>query len=101
MSRINEVQILPEALRAWRRVRGEQWTTTNKPLAQKDLAERAGVSPTLIAMIETGERQPSLSNGLAIARALKVSLLAIATCSADVEALIRNAENGGNGEEAA
>jgi transcriptional regulator with XRE-family HTH domain len=91
VARTNEVQVLPEALRAWRNER--KWS-------QKELADRTRVidgserlvSPTLIAMIETGERQPSLSNGLAIARALGVSLLALATCSPEIESMIRTAE---------
>lgn len=91
--------MLPEALRAWRIVRGEQ-ESSRRPLSQKELSVRAQhhggkVSPTLIAMIETGERQPSLTNALAIARALRVSLLAIATCTPEVAALIRKAEAGG------
>lgn len=63
--------MLPEALRAWRAERG---------YSQKELAERAGphVSHTLIAMIETGERQPSRLNAEDIAKALGVTLEAIA-----------------------
>lgn len=63
------MRVLPEALKAWRSERG--WS-------QKELAERAGVSPTLIAMIETGERQPSRLNADDIAKALDVPLEAVA-----------------------
>lgn len=83
MARINEVQVLPEGLRAWRKER--DWS-------QKELAERSGVSPTLIAFIETGERQPSLSNALAIATALGVTLRAFATVTPEVAALMEAAE---------
>lgn len=61
--------MLPGALPAWREIRG---------LTQKTLAEKSGVSPTTIAMIETGERQPSRLNAEDIARALEVPLDAIA-----------------------
>jgi transcriptional regulator with XRE-family HTH domain len=63
------VRCLPEALKAWRKERD---------LSQKALAGAAGVSPTLIAMIETGERQPSRLNADDIAKALGVPLEAIA-----------------------
>lgn len=75
--RRKEVTVLPEALKAWRTQRG--WT-------QKDLAIRSAVSPTLIALIETNERQPSLTNALAIAKALDVPLRAFALLHVDVEA---------------
>lgn len=63
--------MLPDALQAWRKERG--WS-------QKLLAEKTGgtVSPTLIAMIETGDRQPSRINADDIAAALGVPLTAIA-----------------------
>lgn len=69
--RRREVRCLPEALKAWRNERG--WS-------QKELAARTGdnVSPTLIAMIETGDRQPSRLNAEDIAKALGVPLEAIA-----------------------
>ena len=61
--------MLPGALKAWRGERG--WT-------QKELAQRSGVSAALIAMIETGERQPSRLNADDLAEALRVPLVAIA-----------------------
>lgn len=69
--RRREVRVLPDALKTWRRERG---------FSQKMLAERTGgtVSPTAIAMIETGERQPSRLNAEDIAQALGVPLGAIA-----------------------
>lgn len=72
--------MLPGALKAWREVRGKQWNPDGKPLSQKQLARLTGgsVSQTLIAMIETGERQPSRLNAEDIARALDVPLDAIA-----------------------
>jgi transcriptional regulator with XRE-family HTH domain len=57
--------VLPLALKAWRKERG--WS-------QKKLAALAGVSPTLIALIETEERQPSRLNAEAIAAALGVDV---------------------------
>ena len=78
MARRREVKMLPGALKAWREVRGAEWNPDGKPLSQKQLAIRAGVSPTLVAMIETGERQPSRLNAEDIATALKVDLDAIA-----------------------
>ncbi len=57
--------MLPGALRAWRAERG--WS-------QEELAQRAGCSPTLIALIETGKRQPSLETARRIARALGLGL---------------------------
>lgn len=64
-----EVRMLPEAVQTWR---------SERNVSQKTLAELAGVSPTLIAMIETGERQPSRLNAEDIAKALGVPLGAIA-----------------------
>lgn len=67
--RRREVRMLPTALATWRKERG---------LTQKDLAQASGVSPTLIAMIETGERQPSRLNAEDLATALNVPLDSIA-----------------------
>lgn len=72
------MSILPEGLRAWRSERG--WS-------QKDLADRSGLSATLIAMIETGERQPGLSNAICLAKALRVPLRAFAILHVDVDSL--------------
>ncbi|MEN8494773.1 helix-turn-helix transcriptional regulator [Dehalococcoides sp. THU3] len=43
-------------------------------VSQEELADRAGVHRTYLGGIERGERNPSLKNIYAIARALKVSL---------------------------
>lgn len=67
--RRREVTVLREGLKAWR---------SERKLTQKQLAERAGVSATLIALIESGERQPSLWSAEDIARALNVPLRAFA-----------------------
>lgn len=64
-----QVQVLPAGLRAWRGVRD---------LTQVELARRAGCSDTLIALIETGRRQPGYDNALAIAKVLGVELDAFA-----------------------
>lgn len=68
--------VLPRGLRAWR---------LQRELSQKALAEKSGVSPTLIALIETGERQPSLVNALAITDALGIELEAVALVHADLD----------------
>ena len=66
--------MLAEGLRAWR---------AERKLSQKQLALRAGVSPTLIALIETQERQPSLVKATAIAAALGVPVRAFAVVHPD------------------
>lgn len=73
-----QVTVLPDGLRAWRAERG---------FSQADLAVRADCSETLIALIETGKRQPGLGNAIAIARALSVKLTAFAIVHVDVEGL--------------
>ena len=75
MSRSPEVQMLPEAVKAWRKQR---------EMSQKELANASDVSLGLIGLIEVGERQPRLMNALNIARALGVPLKAIALVRADV-----------------
>lgn len=71
MPRQQQVQMLPGAMKAWRKVRG---------LSQAGLAAatKHQVSEGLIAQIETGRRQPGLSNGKVIAAALDVPLDALA-----------------------
>lgn len=69
MPRQPQVEILPLALKSWRKERGQ---------TQLDLARLAGCSEGLIAQIETGRRQPGLTNAVAIAHALDVPLAAIA-----------------------
>lgn len=76
MPRQQQVQVLPQGLKAWRKVRN---------LSQAGLAAKTDhqVSEALIAQIETGRRQPGLINGRAIAAALEVDLEAFALVFAD------------------
>jgi len=67
--RQQQVTVLPEALKTWRKERS---------ISQSQLASSAGCSEGLIAQIETERRQPGLVNALGIARALGVPLRAIA-----------------------
>lgn len=53
-------------------------------MSQADLAKRSGCSEGLIAQIETGRRQPGLTNAVAIARSFGVSLDAIALVHVDL-----------------
>lgn len=86
MARRPHVQMLPAALRAWR---------SERDLTQEQLAKRAGCSASLIALIETSRRQPSLPTATDIATALRVPLAALAVLpdaspaesSAEVEAV--------------
>jgi transcriptional regulator with XRE-family HTH domain len=47
---------------------------SKKGLSQEDLAFKAGVHRTYLGSIERGERNPSLKNIVAIARALDIEL---------------------------
>ena len=76
--RIQQVTTLPVALKEWRRVRS---------MSQATLAKEAHVSEGLIAQIETGRRQPGLTNLLAIARALEVNANALAIIHGDYSAV--------------
>lgn len=83
------VRVRPATLRAFRK---------KERLSQAALAAKAtdilraaypddpdvGLSESLIALIETGRRQPSLRNGEAIAEALGVELEAIAELGAEL-----------------
>lgn len=69
MPRPAQVVVMPEAVKAWRVVRG---------LSQAKLAKKAGVSESLIGLIETRKRTPGLVNTVAIAKALEVEVGAIA-----------------------
>lgn len=73
-----QVTLLPDALRSWRRVRA---------LSQRQLAVDAGCSEGLVSTIEAGYRQASLSVALRIAGALDVPLSAIGLLHVDVGAL--------------
>ena len=75
--------MLREALPAWRDAAGR--LDGGRPWSQKELARRAGVSHSLIALIETGDRQPSLRNAIAIAKAFGVPVKAFAVIHADIE----------------
>lgn len=55
-------------------------------LTQPELGEKADVSASLIALIETGRRQPSLDNADAIAKALDVPIDAIFDVNDDADA---------------
>lgn len=76
MPRQQQVTVLPDALKAWRKER---------QMSQAELATPAKCSEGLIAQIETGRRQPGLINAINIARALGVPLGAIAIIHADAE----------------
>ena len=45
--------------------------------SQEKLAERAGLHPTYVSMIERGERNPTLDVSARIAKALKITLPAL------------------------
>lgn len=74
-----QVTVLPQALKAWR---GE------RHLSQAALAELAGISEGLIAQIETGRRQPGLTNLIAIAAVLRVDPRALALVHVDLGPLV-------------
>jgi transcriptional regulator with XRE-family HTH domain len=46
-------------------------------ISQEKLAERSGLHPTYISMVERGVRNPTLDASARLARALKVSLPAL------------------------
>ncbi|MCU1488313.1 MAG: Helix-turn-helix domain [Actinomycetia bacterium] len=71
--------MLPDAVAEWRLERG---------MSQEELAEASKVSGSLIALIETGRRQPGITNALAIAKALTVPITAIATVNVDLAELL-------------
>lgn len=74
MPKRKQVQVLPEGLREWRKVRD---------ITQQALAKKVQCSDTLIALIETGRRQPGYENAVAIAAALGVPLEAFAIVGED------------------
>lgn len=73
-----QVTLLPEAIRAWRRERA---------LSQAALSVKAGCSEGLISTIEAGHRQASIVVALRIAEALEVPLPAIGLVHIDLSAL--------------
>lgn len=81
----SDVTVLPKAIKAWRGVR---------ELSQEGLAERSGVSAGMIALVETGRRQPGIGNLLAIAAALEVEPEVIAIIHIDLSALLPSDSNG-------
>lgn len=68
------VSVNPVALKTLRRMSG---------LSQVALAEKANVSESLVALIETGRRQPSEENAKALATAMDVPVEAFATITED------------------
>jgi transcriptional regulator with XRE-family HTH domain len=48
-------------------------------LSQEELAERAGLHPTYVSMVERGIRNPSLDVAARLAKALKAGLPALIT----------------------
>lgn len=81
---------LPGAFRAWRQARG--WSQKELARRATDVAQRrtgnptAGISLTTVAMIETGDRDPSGSVLAWLAEALTVEPSALAfVCPADFE----------------
>jgi transcriptional regulator with XRE-family HTH domain len=84
----------PETLRAFRGIaRGKKLSQSElADLASKALQANTGdpersISESLIALIETGRRQPSVENAQAIADALGVELEALATIAPDDSAV--------------
>lgn len=73
-----QVTLLPDALRAWRKERG---------YSQRDLGLRAECSEGLISTIESGYRQASLTVAMRIAAALDVNVRAIGLIHVDLDAL--------------
>lgn len=78
MPRQQQVDLLPAAIKEWRRERG---------LSQSELAREAKCSEGLIAQIETGRRQPGIVNAQNIAKALGVSLYALGRVFVDADEL--------------
>ena len=77
-----DVTVLPKAIKAWRAVRG---------LSQEGLAAASGVSAGMIALIETGRRQPGIRNLFAIAAALDVDPEVIAVIHLDLSPISADA----------
>jgi len=73
MSGYQEYQDLNAAQSAYRMTGIRQFRGTQK-LSQEELAYKAGVHRTYLGGIERGERNPSLKNLAAIAKALNVRL---------------------------
>lgn len=66
---MERLTVLPDALKAWRAERG---------ISQETLARRVGKTPGMIALIETGRRQPGRELLDAIADTLGVPAAALA-----------------------
>lgn len=80
--RKGEVFIKPVRLRVFRELRGlsQAGLAAKATLALRESTgnPEASVSESLVALIETDRRQPSLRNAAALARALEVPLEAVA-----------------------
>lgn len=66
---MDRLTVLPQALKAWR---------AERQISQETLAKRVSVTPGMIALIETGRRQPSADLLDRIAAVLDVKPGAIA-----------------------
>lgn len=64
-----DVTVLPDGMVAWR---------NERKLSQEALARAAKVSEGLVALIETGRRQPTYGNAIRLADALGIPLRAFA-----------------------
>lgn len=77
-----QVTVLPEVLKAWRKERG--WS-------QRQLALRSDCSEGLISTIESGHRQASLVVAMRIARALDIKIGALGLVHVDIDGLVPEA----------
>lgn len=80
------VTVLPRAIKAWR---------AERRLSQEGLAAKAQMSAGMIALIETGRRQPGIGNLLAIAAALDVEPEALAIIHVDLSPLLPDSTEAG------
>ena len=84
--RKRQVTIRPPTLRAFRQIRG--WSQLRLAEAATAIAgPGVSVSESLIALIETGRRQPSLATAQAIADGLGIPLDALAVVEDGAEAV--------------
>lgn len=76
MPSMERLTVLPGAMKAWRKERG---------ISQETLAKRVDRTPGMIALIETGRRQPSAELLAGIAAQLDVPADALAFIPAGTE----------------